>query len=149
MSEEEVIKQQLEEKFPELKDKISVKKQGCIFADSPSDRFKEILLYSVKQIQFDALSAITALDSQNSLEVLYHLNKQGRIMLNLRLNLDKSDPCLDTVTGIFVQADIYEREIMDLFGIKVKGLLPGHRYPLPDSWPKDVFPLRKEYKRLP
>jgi len=35
---------------------------------------------------------------------------------------------------------------MDLFGAKVEGLPEGPRYPLPDDWPKNQFPLRKDWK---
>jgi Ni,Fe-hydrogenase III component G len=35
---------------------------------------------------------------------------------------------------------------VDLLGIKVNGLASGHRYPLPDNWPKGEYPLRKDWK---
>jgi NADH-quinone oxidoreductase subunit C len=36
---------------------------------------------------------------------------------------------------------------MDLFGFKVEGLAMGNRYPLTDDWPRDAFPLRKDYAK--
>ena len=32
-----------------------------------------------------------------------------------------------------------------MLGIKVEGLVPGRRYPLPDDWPKGQYPLRKDW----
>ena len=37
-------------------------------------------------------------------------------------------------------------ELEDMFGIKVDGLPPGRRYPLPDDFPTDQYPLRKDWK---
>ncbi len=51
-----------------------------------------------------------------------------------------------TITDIFPSAVMYEREIADLFGIKVEGIPPGNRYPLPDNWPDGNYPLRKDWK---
>jgi Ni,Fe-hydrogenase III component G len=50
------------------------------------------------------------------------------------------------VIPLFVGAEIYERELVDLLGVKVEGLPSGNRYPLMDDWPKDQFPLRKDWK---
>ncbi|MDD5432403.1 MAG: NADH-quinone oxidoreductase subunit C, partial [Candidatus Omnitrophica bacterium] len=51
-----------------------------------------------------------------------------------------------SVISYFPGAEIYEREVVDLFGAKVEGLPPGNRYPLTDDWPTDQFPLRKDWK---
>jgi len=50
------------------------------------------------------------------------------------------------VLAIFPGAVSYEKELEDMFGIKVEGLPPGRRYPLPDDFPTDQYPLRKDWK---
>jgi len=146
MTEEEKIKQELEEKFAYLKDALIIKRRGRIFAEVSLEKFKEVFDYAVKQMRFLALSAITGMDKGDVFAVIYHLNKEGKIILNLRVSLNKENPIVKTVTSYFPGADIYEREMMDLLGIEVKGLALGHRYPLPDNWPKDGHPLRKDWK---
>ena len=47
---------------------------------------------------------------------------------------------------MFPGAEPYERELADMFGIKIDGLKPGRRYPLPDDFPADQHPLRKDWK---
>jgi Ni,Fe-hydrogenase III component G len=59
----------------------------------------------------------------------------------------KSNPVIKTITNYFPAAHIYERELEDMFGAKVEGLTPGHRYPLPDGWPVGQYPLRKDWKQ--
>ena len=51
-----------------------------------------------------------------------------------------------TVISYFPDAEIYEREVVDLFGVTIEGLPPGNSYPLPDDWPKGQYPLRKDWK---
>ena len=67
-------------------------------------------------------------------------------MLNLSVSLNRENPEVKSVTAYCPSADIYERELMDLLGIKVIGLASGHRYPLPDNWPEGEYPLRKDWK---
>lgn len=143
---EEIIKQELEDKFTYLKDTVMIKRKGRIFAQIPGDKFEEVFAYAVKQMNFLALSAITGLDKGDGFEVIYHLNQEGKILLNLSVNLNKENPEVKSVTAYCPSADIYERELMDLLGIKVSGLSAGHRYPLADNWPKGEYPLRKDWK---
>jgi Ni,Fe-hydrogenase III component G len=75
---------------------------------------------------------------------MYHLTRPAGVVLTLVVNIPKSAPLLQSVSNYFPAADAYERELIDLLGIDVQGLPPGNRYPLPDNWPKGVFPLRKD-----
>jgi membrane-bound hydrogenase subunit beta len=146
MTEEEKIKQELEEKFVYLKDGVSIKRKGRIFIELSLDKFGEVFDYAVRQMHFSELSTITGMDKGDAFAAIYHLNREGKIILNLRVGLNKENPAVKTVTSYFPGADIYEREIMDLLGIEVKGLAPGNRYPLPDNWPESEHPLRKNWK---
>jgi len=144
MNEEEKIKGELEEKFTYLKDAVVIKRKGRLFVELDQHKFKEIFDYAVKHLHFDALSGITGLDMIEHFAVIYHLNRQGSVLLNIKLSLNK-DSKLKTVTSYFPGADIYEREMEDLLGISVEGLKPGHSYPLPDKWPKGQHPLLKSW----
>jgi len=146
MTDEEKIKQELENKFTYLKDAVIVKRKSRVFAAVPLEKFKHVFDYAVKNLGFDGLCAITGLDLGESLGVIYHLNREGRLTLNLTVALDKEHPQVATVTDYFPGADIYEREMVDLLGIAVKGLATGQHYPLPDNWPKNDHPLRKDWK---
>lgn len=146
MTEEEKIKQELENRFAYLKDCVILKRKGRIFVDLALDKFNEVFDYAVKQLHFNALSAITGMDLVDRFSVIYHLNREGKILLNFRVFLNKEDGLINTVMPYFPGAENYEREMVDLLGIKVAGLPCGHSYPLPDNWPKDEHPLRKDWK---
>jgi membrane-bound hydrogenase subunit beta len=143
---EENIKRELEEKFPYLKDAVTVPRRGRIFAEVPLDKFDEVFTHAVKQLNFFVPAAITGLDTGTSFEVLYHLGDKSGTLLNLSVTLNRENPAVKTITSMCPSADIYERELEDLLGIKVIGLAPGSRYPLPDNWPKGDYPLRKDWK---
>ena len=147
MSDEEKIKQQLEEKFSFLNGIIAIKRKGRIFADVPLDKFEQVFDYVVIQLQFDAISTITGMDEGDSFLVIYHLHRKGSIILNLKVKVSKENPTIKSVTSVFPSAEMYERELMDLLGMKVDGLPEGRRYPLPDDWPKDEHPLLKDWKK--
>ena len=134
---EKKIKQELEDKFAYLKDAVMIKRKGRIFVQVSLEQFDEVFVYAVEQMRFLALTAITGLDRGDGFfEVIYHLNQEGKILLNLSVSLNKENLQVKSVTPYCPSADIYERELMDLLGIKVSGLAAGHRYPLADDWPE-------------
>ena len=145
MSEEDNIKQQLIEKFGFLSDKITIQRSRRIFADIPLANFSEIFDYTVRQLNFSILAAITGLDEGATLGFIYHLARENGIVLNLHTNAPKDKPVIKSVTEYFPAADAYERELVDLLGAQVPDLPKSDRYPLPDDWPANQFPLRKDW----
>jgi len=146
MQTEENIKQELINKFSNLTDKIRIQRARRIFLEAEAKNFFDVLDYAVKQLKFTHLCGITGLDEGTTFGIIYHLSQDSGIVLNLKIAIPKDNPILRTVTFYFPDADIYERELMDLLGIKVDALPPGLRYPLSDDWPANEFPLRKDWK---
>ena len=147
MSAEETLKQGLIQKFSFLENKITAPRPRRVFLEVELKEFRAVFEHAAKQLGFSHLCTITGLDEQDKLSFIYHLANETGILLNIKTSAPKDAAVLRTVTDLFPCAEIYEREVMDLFGAKVEGLPPGHRYPLPDDWPKDQFPLRKDWKQ--
>jgi len=148
MSPEEIIKHDLETKFDFLKDKIVIKRPRRIFIDVPLERFHDVLDYIIKKMHCAMLSGITGLDEVENFAAIYHLSPEGRIMVNLKINIPRDNPRIKSIMPYFPIAEMYEREMEDLLGIHVEGLPEGRRYPLPDGWPKGDYPLRKDWKGI-
>jgi Ni,Fe-hydrogenase III component G len=146
MSEEEKIKEELTGKFNFLMDKVSVKRARRLFLEVNMEKFPEVFDHAVRSLGFSMLSTITGLDEGERFGLIYHLASETGILLNIKTSIPKEDPILQTVTGYFPSAEMYEREMADLLGMNVKGLTAGNRYPLPDDWPADQYPLRKGWK---
>jgi Ni,Fe-hydrogenase III component G len=101
------------------------------------------------------LAAITGLDhppvtaedgttTGGEIEALYHFC-HGAAVLTLRIRLPYSDPVIDTVCELIPSATLYERELMELFGVQITGTPDTDRLVLPDDWPDGVYPLRKSF----
>jgi len=146
MSAEEDIKQKLINKFRCLESNIKIQRSRRISLETGYNNFPEVFDYAVKQLKFSHLCTITGLDEQEKLSFIYHLAHDSGIVLNLKTSLPKENPALKTVMPYFPGAEVYERELVDLLGVKVEGLPAGHRYPLTDDWPIDQYPLRKDWK---
>jgi len=146
MSEEEKIQQELLRNFAFLENKIRIQRQRRIFFDLPQEKFFEVFDYALKQMRFSVLSAITGLDEGATFGFIYHVANAAGIVLNIKINVPRENLVLKTITDYFSSAEIYERELVDLLGVRVEGLREGKRYPLPDDWPAGQYPLRKDWK---
>ena len=146
MTQEEKIKESLVNKFNYLSVSIKIVRPRRISIEVSLDNFEPVFAYLARDLQFSHLCTITGLDEPEKLSFIYHLAADSGVLVNLKIALPKNSPTLKTVTPYFPGAEIYERELVDLFGAKIEGLPSGHRYPLTDDWPVDQFPLRKEWK---
>ena len=110
------------------------------------------LLYQDKNLYFDMLSNITAVDNgveEGTLEVIYNLysipfNKQLMLKVVLPRNEDSEKlPELPSVSFIWKAANWHEREAFDLMGIQFVNHPDHRRILLPSDWVG--YPLRKDY----
>lgn len=107
----------------------------------------------MKEKGFDYLKKITAVDYVDHLEVvylIYNINEKKDEIIKVRL--PSGDPEIETVMNIYKSADWYERELYEMFGIKINGRKCGKL--LLELWNGSEFPLRKsfawggEYKKV-
>lgn len=128
-------------------DEIKIVNDRCLFATTDKQRFKG-LLPVLKVAGITHISTITGVDTGNVVEVIYHFDCRPA-MLNLKIPLPKDDLKVPTITGVFPGAILYERDLMEMLGVKVEGHPDPRRLFLPDDWPEGVYPLRKEFKEAP
>lgn len=130
----------LKENVVELK----IPRERRIFVRIKKESFNDIIKYLVNSLGFRHLSTITGVDLGKEIELLYHLSHNG-IELSLGLTLSKNDACISTITDVIPGAVLYEREVHDLFGVNFEGHPDLSPLLLPEEWPKEVYPLRKEH----
>ncbi len=93
------------------------------------------------------LNAITGLDhgpEAGRMEALYHFC-QGAAVLTLRVPLPRENPVVPSICGIIPSASLFERELMEMFGIACEGTPDPRRLFIADDWPEGVYPLRKDF----
>lgn len=127
---------------------VSVPRDRRVVAEIAPSKLVESVR-ALKETGMSNIGAITGLDLGDRFEIIYHIYNDDGVLLNLKTYLSREDPRIPSVTGIFPGVFLYERELMDLFGIMVEGIPEGRRYPLPDDWPDGEYPLRKDWKGLP
>ena len=137
----------LESRFPALAGKTVAPRARRVRAIVEQSAFAEVFDFACDTLDFDRLCAITGLDEKDVLAAIYALGRADGTLLSIEVRVPRDAPVLDTVTGRFPGAANYERELDDLLGFEVRGLPAGKRYPLPDDWPRDEKPLRKDWKQ--
>lgn len=146
MTIEEDILEKLKANFKLPDGTCTIQRQRRIMVEVPMDIFMDTIRYAKLDLDFAMLCTITGLDLGEYLQAIYHLANNTGIVLNLKINVPKSNPIIDSVIPVFEGAVLYERELVDMFGFKIKDIPQGSRYPLPDFWPEGQYPLRKDWK---
>ncbi len=136
---------QIKNKYSSSVIDINVQRERRLWLELVAGDFRKCFERLIKEDGFEILVTITGLDTGAKYEVIYHMSdKEGRV-LNIKISIDRDNPVVSTITDLFPAAELSERELMDLLGIKVEGLPEGRRYPLPDNWPQGQYPLRKDW----
>ena len=101
---------------------------------------------SLRKARWGFLTAITGLDDvkANEIEVLYHF-VNGSANVNLRVRIPRDNASIPSICSICPAATFFERELSEMFGIHVMGTPNPDRLFLPDQWPTDAPPLRKDF----
>lgn len=125
------------------------------------DRLREVLWFLRLELSpgFEMLFDLTAIDerhrehrpvlpgkdpSQSDFTVVYHLLSVSRNAdVRLKVALAGDSPSLPTVRDIWPNADWYEREVWDMFGIRFDGHPHLYRILMPPTW--EGHPLRKDH----
>jgi Ni,Fe-hydrogenase III large subunit/Ni,Fe-hydrogenase III component G len=94
---------------------------------------------------YTAISAITGLDLGENIGLLYHL-RVNHALVTVITDVPKDKPKIQTITDLIPGANFHEREVDDLFGVTFEGHPNPGRLVLPESWPLDLYPLRKDAK---
>ena len=140
---ENKLKKLLEDRFGADIGAVTVQRARRVWIETAPGHLVQVL-ECLKTCGYNYLSTITGFDEGVNLGACYHAT-DTHIIATVKARAPLSSPVLPTVTGLFPGAVSYERELEDMFGIKVEGLPPGRRYPLPDDFPAE-HPLRKTWK---
>lgn len=82
--------------------------------------------------------------AEGQIEVLYHYC-EGAAIATLRVAVNYSNPVIPSICPVYPSATLYERELIEMFGVEITGTPNTDRLVLPDDWPAGVYPLRKSF----
>jgi NADH-quinone oxidoreductase subunit C len=97
---------------------------------------------------FEMLVAETAVDYWPELKPRFHVvlrlrSLKHNLILGLRVPLDGNFPTMPTLEGVYPNANWFERELWDMFGIRLLGHSDLRRIVMPHDW--EGHPLRKDF----
>lgn len=96
---------------------------------------------------FDYCSSVTAVDDfpEDRLEVVYHFFKSiGGPQIEVKVFLPREEPGLPSLADLFPGAELQEREVWDLFGVRFIGHPDLRRILMWEGFAG--YPLRKDWK---
>jgi NADH-quinone oxidoreductase subunit C len=114
----------------------------------PPGKIEKACQILLKELGFERLSGITAVDYWPKMEPRYHLIylfhsfRQNR-RFTIRVAVPGQEPTVPTIEKIYPNANWHEREIWDMFGIRFEGHSDHRRILMPEDWVG--HPLRKDY----
>ncbi len=90
------------------------------------------------------LTCVDLRASGGGFDMIYHLNCLAPPRrVRLRVRLEAADPSVDSLTGLWKNADWLEREVFDMFGVVFNGHPNMKRILMYEGF--EGFPLRKDY----
>jgi NADH-quinone oxidoreductase subunit C/D len=122
----------------------------------PAEKLRDVMRYLKTEIDrpYPLLYDITAIDEREranregqpaaDFTAVYHLTSFDRNSdIRIKVPLRGEFPSVPSIAGMWKNANWYEREVFDMFGIKFDGHPNLRRILMPESW--QGHPLRKEH----
>ncbi len=83
----------------------------------------------LKKNGFSFFSSLSAVDipsgeeaGRGKIELVYHLwNQEKKIVLNIKTEIDRNNPEIESASKVYEASQIHEREVHELFGVKFLG----------------------------
>ena len=110
----------------------------------PKDLLKAVEVLK-KDLGFAYVATVSGLDVGESFEIIYHFANVFS-QLNLRTQVPKANPHVESICPVIPGAILYERELQDMFGLVVDHIPDPRPLVLPDGWPPGNYPLCKAWK---
>ncbi len=153
----DLLKRELKESLLDIR--LDIKKEGIKQKENHNiwlEIKREQLIDAIKLIStlhYPHISIIAGEDNGENVILTYlmsiYYGEEGKeVCLNIKVKLDIKEPSISTITDIIPGAQTTEREIKEMFGVNFVGLPDMHNIFLPEDFPKNIYPFRKNQKGL-
>ncbi|MCS7126392.1 MAG: NADH-quinone oxidoreductase subunit C, partial [Aigarchaeota archaeon] len=115
-----------------------------MYIEIEPNSLRRVISFLKNDLGFDHLSTITGIDLGETIELIYHLVYMNSLVLSIKIKTPKNNLKIHTISDIYLPAELYEREIHDLLGVVFEDHPDLSRLILPEDWPRELYPLRKD-----
>ena len=143
---EEALQEKLEARFADTKARVPRSQRVAV--SLPLDKVSTVLMW-LKDEGYHQLTLITCVDwiEEGQFELVYHVASHANgIHVMLKARVDREKPVALSVSSLYENAQPYEREIHEFFGVDFTGndkLTPLYL----DDW-KEIPPMRRDFDTL-
>ncbi len=142
---EEGVLELIKEKFPEIEGIVPEHQKRRVHVKAAKDIIKDIASF-LKGNGFRHLSFITCVDwiDEGEFELVYGISSyEENIVVLLKTRIPRDNPVQKTLLPLWDQAQTYEREIHEMFGVVFEGNPRLTPFILED-W-EGIPPMRKDF----
>ncbi len=149
MNYEELFIQNITEHFTDKILDAKVKRKGRVAIRTSTENIEAVLLYAKEKLGFIHLSHMSCVDwiEENRFELVYIIwHPEQKINVLIYVDVDRMNPLAPNIDYIWPQANTYERELREMFGIQFDGLV-GRQELILEDW-DDLPPMRRDFDTL-
>ena len=143
----------LEEMIGDLKDAIIEedtyvhKQPRRIFVQVHPEKIRNVIQHMLDKYDMWQFITVSGRDLGDDLQACYHFVMNDRkITITFRLNVSRNKPEHPTISDLVPAAEFIENEVRELFGIVQIGHPNVRRIELPEDWPANEYPMRKDWE---
>ncbi|HMU69266.1 MAG TPA: NADH-quinone oxidoreductase subunit C [Chitinophagales bacterium] len=143
-----MTREELQAAITNLEPQVTFEEAGeFLNAVVPSELCRDLMqaLHNMPDLSMDYMFCLTCVDWKTHLTMVYHLESttHGHQVV-IKSQLNRENPEIETLSDIWRTAELLEREVFDLFGVRFIHHPDLRRLLLTDEW--EGWPMRKDYE---
>jgi NADH-quinone oxidoreductase subunit C len=146
---ENMVIDNLKEHFQQKILETKIQRAKRVIVKTTAENIESVLLYLKEKLGYLHLSHMSCVDwiEENRFELVYILwHPEQKINVLVKIDVDRMNPVAPNIDYIWDQANTYEREIREMYGIEFTGLVAPKELILED-W-DDMPPMRRDFDTL-
>lgn len=137
----DLLKKELEDKFCNIS--ADIRNNNELYVETEMGEARNIVENIIDKYKLNSVSEFCKAEGKRFvISTVLSNRRQGYFIIISYKTVEE----LVSLQGVLYQANLFEREIADLYGLKINGGLDTRNIVKHEIWQDEVYPLRKEFK---